>query len=30
MGEADLVSFPKGMKCTWEIHSDIKKHYDFA
>ena len=30
MGEADLVSFPKGMKCTWEIHTDIKKHYDFA
>jgi len=29
MGEGDLVCFPKGLKCTWEIHSEVKKHYDF-
>lgn len=23
----DYVIFPKGMKCTWMIHRDIKKHY---
>ncbi|MCK4950482.1 MAG: cupin domain-containing protein [Gammaproteobacteria bacterium] len=23
----DLVSFPKGMSCTWEIRSPVKKHY---
>mgnify|MGYP000530508190 FL=1 len=30
MGEYDLFSFPEGMKCTWEIHAVIQKHYDFA
>jgi len=25
----DLVSFPAGMECTWEIKSDIRKHYMF-
>jgi len=30
MGEYDLVSFPEGMKCTWEICAVILKHYDFA
>ncbi len=25
----DLVTFPKGMKCTWKITRDIRKHYDF-
>lgn len=25
----DLVTFPKGMNCTWEIRQDIKKHYNF-
>ena len=25
----DLVSFPRGMKCRWEITSPIRKHYDF-
>lgn len=25
----DLVTFPKGMSCTWEIKQDIKKHYNF-
>lgn len=25
----DLVTFPKGMKCHWDIKEDIKKHYNF-
>lgn len=26
----DLVTFPKGMKCQWEIKSYVSKHYDFG
>lgn len=29
MGEGDLVTFPAGMSCTWEITRDVKKHYYF-
>ncbi len=29
MGEGDLVTFPKGMSCTWNIGKDVKKHYQF-
>ncbi|MDJ0618237.1 MAG: cupin domain-containing protein [Calothrix sp. MO_192.B10] len=29
MGKGDLVTFPAGMSCTWEISSDVKKHYTF-
>jgi len=29
MGEGDLVTFPEGMSCTWEIRSAVSKHYDF-
>ncbi len=25
----DLVTFPKGMKCRWQIVEDIEKHYKF-
>ena len=25
----DLVVFPEGMSCTWNITEDIKKHYNF-
>lgn len=28
--EGDLVIFPKGMQCTWEIHEAVRKHYDLA
>ena len=28
--ENDLVSFPAGMSCTWEILSPVKKHYNFS
>ena len=30
MGSGDLVIFPKGMKCTWEIREDVNKHYNFT
>jgi hypothetical protein len=25
----DLVRFPAGMSCTWEIRKPIRKHYNF-
>jgi uncharacterized cupin superfamily protein len=28
-GKGDLVTFPKGMSCTWKIRSDVKKYYRF-
>lgn len=27
--EGDMVTFPKGMKCTWKITEAIEKHYSF-
>ena len=30
MGKGDLVTFPKGMSCIWEIRQDVKKYYRFA
>lgn len=27
---SDLVTFPAGMSCTWEIHEHVKKHYRFG
>lgn len=29
-GRGDLVTFPKGLNCVWEITEDIKKHYKFG
>ncbi len=29
IGPGDLVTFPRGMKCRWEITDPIRKHYDF-
>ena len=28
--EGDMVTFPKGMKCTWKITEAIEKHYSFS
>ena len=28
-GVNDLVTFPKGLKCTWHIKKKIRKHYTF-
>lgn len=25
----DLVTFPQGMECTWEIKEEVRKHYNF-
>jgi uncharacterized cupin superfamily protein len=30
MGKGDLVTFPKGMSCTWKIRKDVRKHYQFG
>ena len=27
MGKGDLVTFPAGMSCTWDIREEVKKHY---
>jgi uncharacterized cupin superfamily protein len=27
MGKGDLVTFPSGLSCTWEILQPVKKHY---
>ena len=29
-GKGDLVTFPKGMGCTWEVQEPIRKHYRFG
>ncbi|MFA9461292.1 cupin domain-containing protein [Thiohalorhabdus sp. Cl-TMA] len=26
-GEGDLVTLPRGMRCTWDIHEAVRKHY---
>ena len=26
----DLITFPQGMNCTWEILEDVEKHYDLG
>jgi uncharacterized cupin superfamily protein len=28
--KGDLVTFPKGMSCTWKITKAIRKHYNFG
>lgn len=30
MGKGDLVTFPAGMSCTWNIRSAVRKHYRFG
>lgn len=29
MGKGDLVTFPKGMSCRWDIRQAVKKHFRF-
>jgi hypothetical protein len=29
IGQGDLVTFPIGMACTWDIRRPVKKHYQF-
>ena len=26
----DIVTFPAGMKCRWEVHQAVRKHYRFG
>lgn len=28
--KGDLVTFPKGLACTWHIKEKVKKHYKFG
>lgn len=28
--QGDLVVFPAGMQCTWDIRVAVRKHYDFG
>lgn len=29
-GKGDLVTFPAGMACTWEVKRPLRKHYRFG
>lgn len=29
-GKGDLVTFPAGMSCTWEVKQALRKHYKFG
>lgn len=29
IGKGDLVTFPKGMSCTWKILKNVQKHFIF-
>lgn len=29
-GAGDLVVFPKGLACVWEISEPVRKHYNFG
>ena len=29
INKGDLVKFPKGLKCTWDVKKTIKKVYTF-
>lgn len=30
LGAGDLVTFPAGLSCTWEVRSPVRKHYRFG
>jgi uncharacterized cupin superfamily protein len=30
IGPGDLVTFPRGMRCTWRVDVPIRKHYTFT
>lgn len=29
-GIGDFVVFPSGMKCVWDVHEEVRKHYKFS
>ena len=30
IGQGDLVTFPVGMSCTWDVRVPVRKHYKFG
>ena len=30
VGAGDLVTFPRGMRCTWKVLEPVRKHYTFG
>ncbi len=30
IGKGDLVTFPAGLACTWDVHAPVRKHYRFG
>lgn len=30
IGAGDLVTFPVGLSCTWEVRAPVRKHYRFG
>ncbi len=30
IGAGDLVTFPKGLSCQWQVRSPVRKHYRFG
>jgi hypothetical protein len=28
--KGDLVTFPEGMRCTWDVRVPVRKHYQFG
>ena len=30
VGKGDLVTFPAGMSCTWDVREPVRKHYRFT
>ena len=28
--QGDLVTFPKGLDCTWQVNQAVRKHYRFG
>ena len=30
IGKGDLVTFPQGMSCVWDIRKPVRKHYRFG
>jgi len=29
-GAGDLVVFAAGLRCTWDVHAPVRKHYHFG
>ena len=29
-GKGDLVVFPKGLSCVWNVHEAVRKHFEFG